>query len=129
VFDFVFNRRVLGASGASHVEAVEDFAHAAYRRTFGDAAALSPAFISTRDLLPSDHLAMQAALQPHVDSAISKTINCPEGLSFEAFRDVYAQAYDLGLKGCTAYRPNAVTGSIGTGGRAARRSRHSRFSR
>ncbi len=112
VFDFVFNRRVREASGSTHVETVEDFAHAGYRRTFGDTAALPPAFVSVNDLLPSDHLAMQAALQPHVDSAISKTINCPEGLSFEAFRDVYAQAYQLGLKGCTAYRPNPVTGAV-----------------
>ncbi len=112
VFDFIFNRRVREASGTTHLETVEDFAHASYRRAFGDTAALTPAFVSVADLLPSDHLAMQAALQPHVDSAISKTINCPEGLSFAAFRDVYAQAYALGLKGCTTYRPNAITGSI-----------------
>ena len=55
---------------------------------------------------------MQAALQRHVDSSISKTINCPADLSFEAFKDVYLQAYDLGLKGCTTYRPNAVTGAV-----------------
>ena len=112
VFDFVFNRRVREASGGTRVETVEDFAHAAYRRAFGDTAALPPAFVRMADLLPSDHLAMQAALQPHVDSAISKTINCPEGLSFEAFRDVYTDAYQLGLKGCTAYRPNPVTGAV-----------------
>ncbi len=112
VFDFVFNRRVREASGETRVETMEDFAHAAYRRAFGETAKLPPAFVSMGDLLPSDHLAMQAALQPHVDSAISKTINCPEGLSFEAFRDVYSQAFDLGLKGCTAYRPNPVTGSV-----------------
>ena len=55
---------------------------------------------------------MQAALQAHVDSSISKTINCPADLSFEAFKDVYLEAYDLGLKGCTTYRPNAVTGAV-----------------
>ncbi len=55
---------------------------------------------------------MQAALQPYVDSAISKTINCPEDISFESFRGIYAEAYDLGLKGCTTYRPNAVTGAV-----------------
>ena len=55
---------------------------------------------------------MQAALQAHVDSSISKTINCPADMSFEAFKDVYLQAYDLGLKGCTTYRPNAVTGAV-----------------
>ena len=55
---------------------------------------------------------MQAALQPYVDSAISKTINCPEDISFEAFKDVYLEAYALGLKGCTTYRPNPVTGAV-----------------
>ena len=55
---------------------------------------------------------MQAALQPHVDSSISKTINLPEDISFEAFRDVYARAFALGLKGCTTYRPNDVTGAV-----------------
>jgi ribonucleoside-diphosphate reductase alpha chain len=55
---------------------------------------------------------MQAAVQAHVDSSISKTINCPADLGFEAFKDVYLEAYDLGLKGCTTYRPNAVTGAV-----------------
>jgi len=47
-----------------------------------------------------------------VDSAVSKTINLPAGISFEAFKDIYAQAYDLGCKGCTTYRPNEVTGAV-----------------
>jgi len=55
---------------------------------------------------------MQAACQKYVDSSISKTINCPESISFEAFKDVYAQAYDLGCKGCTTYRPNEITGAV-----------------
>jgi ribonucleoside-diphosphate reductase alpha chain len=55
---------------------------------------------------------MQAALQPYVDSAISKTINCPEDISFESFRDIYLAAYESGLKGCTTYRPNAITGAV-----------------
>ena len=55
---------------------------------------------------------MQAALQRHVDSSISKTINCPADISFEAFKDIYLEAYELGLKGCTTYRPNAVTGAV-----------------
>ena len=55
---------------------------------------------------------MQAAAQKWVDSSISKTINCPEDISFEAFKDVYMQAWDMGCKGCTTYRPNEVTGSV-----------------
>ena len=56
-------------------------------------------------LSPGDHVVMQAAVQKYIDSSISKTINCPADLSFEAFKDVYLQAYELGCKGCTTYRP------------------------
>jgi ribonucleoside-diphosphate reductase alpha chain len=55
---------------------------------------------------------MQAAVQRHVDSAISKTVNVPEDISFEAFQAVYLDAYRRGCKGCTTYRPNAITGSV-----------------
>ena len=55
---------------------------------------------------------MQAAVQKYIDSSISKTINCPADLSFTAFKDVYLQAYELGCKGCTTYRPNEITGAV-----------------
>jgi ribonucleoside-diphosphate reductase alpha chain len=55
---------------------------------------------------------MQAAVQKHIDSSISKTINCPEGISFADFEGIYAEAYELGCKGCTTYRPNVVTGAV-----------------
>ena len=55
---------------------------------------------------------MQAAAQKYVDSSISKTINVPADFPFEHFKDVYLQAYELGCKGCTTYRPNEVTGAV-----------------
>jgi ribonucleoside-diphosphate reductase alpha chain len=55
---------------------------------------------------------MQAALQRHVDASISKTVNCPENLDFEDFQALYRDAFRMGLKGCTAYRPNKITGSV-----------------
>src|SRR5690606_21493991 len=55
---------------------------------------------------------MQAAAQAHVDSSISKTINCPAEIPFTAFQDIYRDAYRQGCKGLTTYRPNAVTGSV-----------------
>ncbi len=112
VYDFVYRRRVLGQGGATHEELVEDHAHALFRRQFGAAAALPATFVKAGDLSPHEHLLMQAALQPWVDSAISKTINCPEDISFAAFKDVYLEAHALGLKGCTTYRPNPVTGAV-----------------
>jgi len=47
-----------------------------------------------------------------IDSSISKTINCPENIDFDAFADVYLQGYRLGCKGMTTYRPNAITGAV-----------------
>jgi ribonucleoside-diphosphate reductase alpha chain len=112
VFDFHYERRVLERDGSARTEPVEDYAHALYRRQFGTAVPLTPAFVTTEQLEPRAHLEMQAALQRHVDSSISKTINCPADISYEAFKDIYLEANALGLKGCTTYRPNAVTGSV-----------------
>ncbi len=112
VYDFLYRRRLLGHGGATHEELVEDHAHALFRRQFGAAAPLPPTFVRAGELAPRAHLQMQAALQPFVDSAISKTINCPQDISFEAFKDVYLEAHGLGLKGCTTYRPNSVTGAV-----------------
>jgi ribonucleoside-diphosphate reductase alpha chain len=112
VFDFQYERRVLQRDGSSRTEIVEDYAHALFRAKFGAGAPLNDAFVTAEALTPRAHLEMQAALQRHIDSSISKTINCPPDIGFEAFKDVYLEAYDLGLKGCTTYRPNAVTGAV-----------------
>jgi ribonucleoside-diphosphate reductase alpha chain len=112
VFDFRYRRRVLQADGSLREEDVEDYAHALWRRQHGDDRAPGSAFVTANSLRPHDHLAMQAALQRHVDSSISKTINCPADMPYASFRDVYSEAYARGLKGCTTFRPNAVTGAI-----------------
>ncbi len=111
-FDFTYRRRVLEADGSATTETLEDYAYSQFRREAGADAELPDYFVTAQSLSPADHLRMQAALQRHVDASISKTVNCPESLSFEAFKGLYRDAYELGLKGCTAYRPNAVTGSV-----------------
>lgn len=73
---------------------------------------LPPAWIDAHSLTPEEHLQIQAAVQPYIDNAISKTINIPENFPFEQLAAVYTKAYELGLKGCTIFRPNPVTGSI-----------------
>ena len=113
VFDFHVQRRIRQADGGYRSFAVEDYAHALWRalgNREGDA--LPPAFVTARELSPQDHLQMQAAIQPHVDNAIAKTINIPEDFPFDAYQSVFEQAYELGLKGCTTFRPNPVTGAI-----------------
>ncbi|MEZ5769491.1 MAG: adenosylcobalamin-dependent ribonucleoside-diphosphate reductase [Paracoccaceae bacterium] len=111
VFAYAYTRKVLQKDGTRTEEEVVDYAVAAWRAKFGDTA-LPDHFVDAQRLAPEDHVKMQAAAQKWVDSSISKTINVPEDISFEAFKDVYAQAYETGCKGCTTYRPNDVTGSV-----------------
>jgi ribonucleoside-diphosphate reductase alpha chain len=110
VFSLGYDRKILNADGTHDVQPMTDFALALWR-SMGHIG-LPPNFVTAEQLKPRDHLAMQAAIQPFVDSSISKTINVPEDLPFADFVSVYSEAYRLGLKGCTTFRPNAVTGSI-----------------
>ena len=112
VFSFKYTRHVLMPDGQRREEEVTDYAFRLYRRMFGEDAALTDAFVDAQSLSPNDHLVMQAAVQKYIDSSISKTINVPESIDFEDFKDIYMQAYDLGCKGCTTYRPNDVTGAV-----------------
>ncbi|XAT59675.1 adenosylcobalamin-dependent ribonucleoside-diphosphate reductase [Rhodobacteraceae bacterium Araon29] len=111
VFAYAYTRKVLQKDGSRSEEEVVDYAVQMWRDKFGDTE-LPDYFVNAQTLAPADHVKMQAAAQNWIDSSISKTINCPEDISFDAFKDVYLQAYELGCKGCTTYRPNAVTGSV-----------------
>tara|TARA_B100000768_G_scaffold47296_1_gene46112 strand:- start:272 stop:2533 length:2262 start_codon:yes stop_codon:yes gene_type:complete len=111
VFAYAYTRKVLQKDGSRTEEEVIDYAVQMWRDKMGDAE-LPNYFVNAQTLAPLEHVRMQAAAQKWVDSSISKTINCPEDISFEAFKDVYMAAWDQGCKGCTTYRPNAVTGSV-----------------
>lgn len=112
VFAFSYTRKVRQPDGATKEESVEDFALAHWKRLRGEAAPPPDVFVSAQTLKPDDHLRMQAAAQRHIDSAISKTVNCPGDIPFSEFADIYAKAHVLGCKGCTTYRPNPITGSV-----------------
>lgn len=128
VFAYSYTRKVLQDDGSKVEERVEDYAYAMYRRMWASAATenggadhaleewsddlLPDYFVSAQTLPPAAHVRMQAAAQKWVDSSISKTINCPADISFEDFKEVYMQAWDMGCKGCTTYRPNDITGSV-----------------
>ena len=111
IFAPSYTRRVLQADGARTEEEVVDYAVALWRARGGEED-LPPAFVDAQSLSPAEHVRMQAAAQAHVDSSISKTVNCPEDIGFDAFKSVYRLAWESGCKGCTTYRPNAVTGSV-----------------
>jgi len=112
VFSFKYTRNVLMPDGSRVSEEVTDYAYRQFRRIKGETAPLPEAFVDAQQLTPGDHVIMQAAVQKYIDASISKTINCPADLPFDAFKDVYMQAYELGCKGCTTYRPNEITGAV-----------------
>ena len=111
VFAYSYTRKVLQKDGSRTEEEVTDYAVQMWRDKFGDKE-LPDYFVNAQTLLPADHVRMQAAAQKWIDSSISKTINCPEDIDFGTFKNVYLEAYESGCKGCTTYRPNAVTGSV-----------------
>lgn len=110
VYEFNYTRRVLEADGSHTEHRLTDYALRLWRERTNEK--LPPVFVDTRSLAPAAHLGMQAALQPYVDNSLSKTINVPRDHRFEDFQEIYRQAYDMGLKGCTTFRPNAVTGEV-----------------
>ena len=120
VFAYSYSRKVLQKDGTRTEEEVVDYAVRLWRDLKGDAP-LPGHFVNAQTLPPLDHVRMQAAAQKWVDCSISKTINCPEDISFDDFAQVYMAAWDQGCKGCTTYRPNAVTGSVLTVSRHRRK--------
>jgi ribonucleoside-diphosphate reductase alpha chain len=111
VFAYAYTRKVLQKDGSRNEEEVVDYAVKMWRDLKGDAE-LPDYFVNAQTLPAMDHVRMQAAAQKWIDSSISKTINVPEDIDFQSFKDVYMAAWDQGCKGCTTYRPNEVTGSV-----------------
>jgi ribonucleoside-diphosphate reductase alpha chain len=124
VFDSSYRRKMLTADGSLEEFSLTDYAVDLWRRTLGRGTGLPPALVTARELPVSAHLDVQAALQPFVDNSISKTINVPSDCSFEAFREIYRLAHERGLKGCTTFRPNPITGAVLTSAAEAAEAPH-----
>lgn len=110
IFALEYDRHVLQKDGSKVTQTVQDYGVLKWNRE--NLTPLPSSFVTTADLVPEDHIRIQAAAQYWVDSSISKTINVPEDISFEDFKEVYTFAWRTGCKGCTTYRPNDVTGSV-----------------
>ena len=75
---------------------------------------LPDCFVSSEDILPKEHVDIQAAAQKWIDSSISKTANVPTDYAYGEFKDIYLYAHEQGLKGCTTFRfnPEAFQGVL-----------------
>jgi len=111
VYGFEYRRKLRKPEGGYDEFSVTDYAWRHYRQQQANGP-LPESFVDALALPPDAHLRMQAALQPFVDNAISKTINTPADFDFAAYSAIYHDAFYLGLKGCTTFRPNPVTGEV-----------------
>jgi len=118
-FAWWYQRKIVQADGTlEEFEHVEDYGYRLYQRKFGESGellawdSLPDYMVTALELSVQDHLVMQEVCQKYIDASISKTINCPEDMTLEDFQDVYRMAYDMGLKGCTTYRPSPERGSV-----------------
>ncbi len=111
-YSWTYQRKKRMADGSMRSYEVEDHAWRLYRQMGHDTSALPEQFVTALEMRALEHLRMVQAVQPFVDTAISKTVNVPADYPFDDFRDLYSQAWHAGLKGLATYRPNTVLGSV-----------------
>jgi ribonucleoside-diphosphate reductase alpha chain len=113
-FSWVYQRKKRMPDDSTRTYEVADHAWRLYRHLGHDVGdgALPPQFVTALEMPAHDHLRMMEAVQPYVDTAISKTVNVPADYPYADFKDLYTEAWRAGLKGLATYRPNSVTGSV-----------------
>lgn len=111
-FSWMYTRKKRLPDGGTTEYAVEDHAWRMYRDMGGDVTQLPEYFVSALSMSATDHIAMMEAVQPYIDTAISKTVNVPADYPYEDFKGLYLQAWRARLKGLATYRPNAILGSV-----------------
>ncbi len=112
VYSFEVNRKILLPDGSHRELEINDYAFELYKKLKTNTTSLPKYFVTTEELSPDEHVMMQSTAQKYIDASISKTINCPEDMSFTSFENVYFKAYKLGCKGCTTYRPSDVRSHV-----------------
>lgn len=119
-FSWMYRRKKREADGSTSEYAVEDHAWRLYRELGGDVEQLPEYFVNALAMTAGEHIAMMQAVQPFVDTAISKTVNVAADYPFDDFKNLYHQAWRAHLKGMATYRPNSILGSVlDTGSSAA----------
>ena len=112
IFNLSYERTVLNEDGSSSVYTLTDYAYQLWQSQHSSTEPVPEVFVTAHQLTPDKHIAMQSLVQQYVDNAVSKTINIPQDYSYKEYESLYKLAYDKGLKGCTTFRPNPVTGEI-----------------
>ena len=111
-FTWMYKRKKREADRSKAEYPEEDQSWRLYRELGGDVSKLPEYFVSALEMSAQDHIAMMEAVQPFVDTAISKTVNIPADYPYDDFKGLYLQAWRARLKGLATYRPNSILGSV-----------------
>lgn len=111
-FSWTYRRKKREADGSLKEYEVQDHAWRLYAALGGDTANLPDYFVSALAMPAAGHLAMMEAVQPFIDTAISKTVNVPADCPYDEFKDLYTHAWRARLKGLATYRPNDILGAV-----------------
>ena len=111
-FSWVYRRHKREPDGSTTEYAVEDHAWRLYRELGGDMNQLPDYFVSALEMPAASHIAMMQAVQPFIDTAISKTVNVPADYPYDDFKSLYLHAWRARLKGLATYRPNDILGAV-----------------
>ena len=111
-FSWAYTRKKREADGTRSEYTVEDHAYRLYKALGGDTAKLPPAFVGALEMSAQDHIGMMEAVQPCIDTSISKTVNVAADYPYEDFKNLYLQAWGACLKGLATYRPNDILGAV-----------------
>ena len=115
--DFVRRAKEGGWYSEELMRRIADEGHIHFDEVPGDVQGI---FVTAHDVVPEQHIRMQAAFQEHCDSAISKTCNFPTSATKEDVREIYELAYELRCKGVTVYRDGSRDEQVLSTGRTAR---------
>ena len=111
-FSWTYTRKKREGDGTMSEYTVEDYAWRLYCTLGGNVDQLPGYFVNALEMSALDHVAMMEAVQPYVDTAISKTVNIPADYPYDDFKGLYLQAWRSHLKGLATYRPNSILGAI-----------------
>jgi ribonucleoside-diphosphate reductase alpha chain len=113
-FSWTYNRTKVMKDGSKQVWEVADHAFRVYRAMNPGATVdnLPAQFVSAMDMTATEHMQMLEAVQPFIDTSISKTVNVPTDYPYDAFKNLYKDGWKAGLKGLATYRPRVGLASV-----------------
>lgn len=117
IFSLEYERKVkMGGQSEENIKIVpmRDYAYGRWLEVKNgeDCNVKEDVFITALEMTVDEHVDMLAALAYHVDMSCSKTINVPSEYSFEDTKKIYKKCHELGIKGCTIFRPNEIRQGI-----------------